>query len=62
MIDDKPKDRRKDFSPMPTAPDCTHRNVIGYNIKHTGEPAAFWSCLECGRRFEPTHYRDRQRD
>lgn len=43
-----------EFSPLASHPTCTHREITAYNVAATGEPMAFWSCAQCGRRFEPT--------
>jgi hypothetical protein len=42
-----------DFDPMPSDPNCTHREVRGAYVERTGKPIAFWSCADCGRHFVP---------
>lgn len=42
-----------DFDPLPSDPDCTHREVRGAYVEQTGRPIALWSCADCGCRFAP---------
>ena len=32
--------------------ECTHRAITAWKAED-GEPVDFWSCADCGRRFEP---------
>jgi hypothetical protein len=42
-----------DFDPLPSDPNCTHREVRSAYVERTGKPIALWSCADCGRRFVP---------
>jgi len=50
----KTENHKENFYPTEDYPNCTHRFIKAYTYTNTKEPAAFWACDVCGRRFEPT--------
>jgi hypothetical protein len=57
MVTEPPKkteNHKENFYPTEDYPNCTHRFIKAYTYTNTKEPAAFWACDVCGRRFEPT--------
>lgn len=41
--------------------DCTHRHIQSWQDED-GNPVVFWSCRECGRRFEPVAGHETEED
>jgi hypothetical protein len=44
---------KENFFSTEAFPNCTHREITAYSYINTKEPAAFWACALCGRKFEP---------
>lgn len=36
--------------------DCQHTRVRSWFFDDTRDPAGFWSCADCGRKFEPVNF------
>mgnify|MGYP006349419441 CR=1 FL=1 len=36
--------------------DCQHTRVRSWFFDDTRDPAGFWSCAGCGRKFEPVNF------
>lgn len=41
--------------PLPKLADCQHTQIRTWFFDDTREPAGMWSCVNCGRKFEPVN-------